>query len=200
MNKAIIKKCTIDAVKFNLEKSSLLNNINREKIRKEIVRNYPYIWKNRNNLRLRIILFKTKEDGYFEKNGFLFDLKYKNIINEFTMYDNGNGYCKMGRKYFHRAILNAKNGEEVDHINGNKKDNRLSNLRICTRAQNIQNTPIKGYTKAHNGRGNNYYKSTVTGKYFKTIEEAKEHSIKAHKEKYEKFSYYHNSQGLGSSE
>ena len=39
----------------------------------------------------------------------------------------------------HRSILNAKIGEEIDHINHNGLDNRKKNLRICTRSQNNMN-------------------------------------------------------------
>ncbi|WP_320533628.1 HNH endonuclease [Robbsia andropogonis] len=41
----------------------------------------------------------------------------------------------------HRFILGLKNGDgkEVDHINGNRLDNRRINLRICSHAENIRN-------------------------------------------------------------
>jgi len=55
----------------------------------------------------------------------------------------------------HRYIINPKKGQEVDHINGDKLDNRKSNLRICTSSQNKCNkakqsnnsTGLKGVTK-----------------------------------------------------
>lgn len=43
--------------------------------------------------------------------------------------------------YFHRAVIGAKSGELVDHINLDIKDNRRANLRIVTRQQNEANKP-----------------------------------------------------------
>jgi hypothetical protein len=40
--------------------------------------------------------------------------------------------------FMHRVILNAPEGVDVDHINGNRLDNRKSNLRPVTRSQNIR--------------------------------------------------------------
>lgn len=40
--------------------------------------------------------------------------------------------------YLHRLLLNAKEGEYVDHINFNTLDNKKNNLRVCTNAQNLQ--------------------------------------------------------------
>lgn len=39
----------------------------------------------------------------------------------------------------HRIIAGAIDGEEVDHINGDKLDNRRCNLRICTPRENTRN-------------------------------------------------------------
>jgi len=39
----------------------------------------------------------------------------------------------------HRIITRAKRGEYVDHKNGDKRDNRRSNIRVCTPTQNNAN-------------------------------------------------------------
>lgn len=41
----------------------------------------------------------------------------------------------------HRFILNAPDGLQVDHINGDGLDNRRANLRLATNAQNHCNMP-----------------------------------------------------------
>jgi len=41
----------------------------------------------------------------------------------------------------HRLLLNAQPGEEVDHRHGIRTDNRRSEIRICTHAENQHNRP-----------------------------------------------------------
>lgn len=67
-----------------------------------------------------------------------------------------------GKKKFitmHRFIMNPPDGMQVDHINGNRLDNRRCNLRICTRSQNCSSRDSS--TKNKSGfRGVIFHSST----------------------------------------
>jgi hypothetical protein len=53
----------------------------------------------------------------------------------------------------HRDVMQPPAGYEVDHINGDKLDNRRSNLRICTRAQNAANRVRASHNNASMFKG-----------------------------------------------
>lgn len=77
---------------------------------------------------------------------FLFDLKHYNKIKDYCWLKDSYGYLiclYKGKKQIkmHRFIMDAKDGEIVDHVNGkgSEFDNREENLRICTKAENSYN-------------------------------------------------------------
>lgn len=54
--------------------------------------------------------------------------------------------------YIHRLIAGAGRGEVADHINGDTLDNRRSNLRVCSQAENTRNKTIsKANTSGYKG-------------------------------------------------
>ena len=65
-----------------------------------------------------------------------------------SMWITSHGYVRVcGRhgvreRYLHREIMGADTTVVVDHINGDKLDNRRSNLRICTQQQNSYNSRL----------------------------------------------------------
>lgn len=58
------------------------------------------------------------------------------------------------RVYLHRWLLEAQPGQIVDHIDGNKLNNRRSNLRLVTRSQNQAN-------RRHNRNSRSRYKGVT---------------------------------------
>ena len=59
---------------------------------------------------------------------------------------NNDGYALIGDKLLHRIIMNPPPDKQIDHKNKNTLDNRRSNLRVCTHAENQWN---RGKTKSN---------------------------------------------------
>lgn len=93
--------------------------------------------------------------------------------------------------YLHRFLLNAKDGNIVDHINRNPLDNRISNLRFCSVTENNRNRKFKGYS-LDTSRNKYIVSLKINGhtKYigrFNTVKEAIKARIKAEKLYYKEF-------------
>ena len=76
------------------------------------------------------------------------------IAKKFTWHKNDKGYAAHGvngtKEKFHQLLIATNLHEMVDHINGNKLDNRKTNLRVATKSDNCFNckrkTTISGKT------------------------------------------------------
>lgn len=80
--------------------------------------------------------------------GFLIDSEDFPLVRGRSFILAGRGYvCITVRRpektptYIHRLIMKAPGGVQVDHINGDKLDNRKSNLRFANNSQNNANRP-----------------------------------------------------------
>lgn len=95
-------------------------------------------------------------------------------------------YCENRKiKKLHRLLIGAQNGQETDHVNRDKLDNRKCNLRIVSHSENLQNratwskTGVKGLIWRANRKKyylNEYIVSLGKHKHvatFSSIEEAK---------------------------
>lgn len=76
---------------------------------------------------------------------------------------------KTTQKLMHRMILRVRKGMEVDHINGNRADNRKSNLRICKVGINSRNSCLRkdntsGYKGVCRHKGHNNWIAGYGGK------------------------------------
>lgn len=76
------------------------------------------------------------------------------------------GYARINYTEAHKLVLKVKSNQQVDHINRNKLDNRLKNLRPCTHQENNFNrsrvnhnkSGYIGVTRSQSGKWSAYIK------------------------------------------
>ena len=61
------------------------------------------------------------------------------------------GYATRNGVLMHHVLIGKRKGFDVDHANGNGVDNRRGNIRHCTHAQNIANSPPRGGASKYKG-------------------------------------------------
>lgn len=85
------------------------------------------------------------------KNGvFVIDKDKRYIVEKYYWYiDTSNGYVSAKEKrkkiYLHQLLIGKELGKITDHINRNKLDNRMDNLRLVDSGVNVSNR--SGYSK-----------------------------------------------------
>ena len=114
--------------------------------------------------------FKPNKNIFIKKDNLIYCYSNKNELLFFT--DNEKiikyNWCKYSNVYcatkikgkiipVHRFLINPKENEVVDHINRNKKDNRMSNLRNTNKSINAFNTDIR--INNHSGYTGVYYRN-----------------------------------------
>lgn len=89
------------------------------------------------------------------------DEDYEKVI-QYPWYCDGQGYAIHRIKdntghvttiWMHRFIIDTPKGFVTDHINGNRLDNRRSNLRICNHQQNQSNRHSKNKNNTSGFKG-----------------------------------------------
>lgn len=103
------------------------------------------IWKVYRNDR---VLYEVSNYGRVKRNGIILEL------------DNNKPYLRCGIGFIHRMVAemfidNPNNYKEVDHIDGNKHNNNITNLRWCTRSMNMSN-PNTIIIISNNMKGNRH--------------------------------------------
>lgn len=104
--------------------------------------------------------YKVSDDGKYcvllssRGEQFLIDWDDHERISRYTWHLGKRGYpvthIKRKTHPLHRVLLDFPDGYDVDHISGDKLDNRRANLRVCTHQENMcnqkmRNTNTSGY-------------------------------------------------------
>lgn len=112
----------------------------------------PFLWYN--DVMKRIIRPTKIKDGILyvpvtnkgKEDYCLASPEDEDLLSQYNWHISAAGYVKTNRisfnGYMHRLIMKPEPYDKVDHINGNKHDNRRENLRVATAAQNQMNRHV----------------------------------------------------------
>jgi hypothetical protein len=138
---------------------------------------------------MAVVLTKKQEEIFVDD-----DEDYE-LVSKHTWYLNTNGYAvteiRHKQQKMHRMIMGVTDPKVfVDHINGNPVDNRKSNLRLCTNAENCRNQKVhknsqSGVKGLYYCKRRNQWKAEIMlqGKLHRKSFACKKHGEKLAKEK-----------------
>lgn len=115
-------------------------------------------------------MIEIEKDYFVDMEGRIYSKRKFNALTELKQHKTGHkGYVKVriNRKdqFVHRLVAiaylpNPENKQTVNHIDGNKENNHVTNLEWCTRSENSQHAYDTGLKKPYTGikdRGNNKF-------------------------------------------
>lgn len=95
-----------------------------------------------------IVLYDKNGD---EKSRAIIDVDKVDLIKKYKWCEDSCGYAKTeidgSRMALHRFLMNPPMDMQVDHINRNRLDCRIKNLRICSQKDNNKNNTVKANSK-----------------------------------------------------
>jgi len=196
-----------------LKKGNYSVRLSKDGERKEITLNYLIYKYNQDNNQEDLMDIDGYENYKFDKNkNQVINIKSgKYIKNELTKEGYYRvGLIKNGKKkhlFLHRLVFKSHNplinieGFNIDHINQNKLDNNIDNLRVATISENNCNIKVRNNNKSTGIKNisktkNNTFRVSImkdrksNSKTFKTLEEATEWRDIKLKEIHKEFACY----------
>lgn len=171
-------------LKYNIKKEAIKNKCEKYLLgsyRKSISFNSKF--KNHKRKSNKIIHCNKYAKIIISKDEVIINSRYVELVKKYYWFVDSTGYCRTGKGiHLHKYLFDKRNKYIIDHINRDKLDNRICNIRRSDKSNNNYNKDFKIGASGHRGvriSSNGKYYASITrgrvtqhGKYRKTLEEA----------------------------